>query len=388
MTFHHGISVTENATTSRALRTVATAIIGLVATGPAAKADKFPLDTPVLVTDLETAIIDAGETGTLKAALEGIATQVRAPVVVVRVAPGADDTATNLAVIGTDTLAGRTGMQALLGAEAITGMKPRIIGAPGLDTQPVALQLALVAKKLRGMAYARAIGDDVAELAAYRATFTQRELMLIYPDVMIADGVLGATKASPAVAHALGLRALIDQTQGWHKTLSNVPLQGVVGLTATVQFDIQDVDADANILNGADITTLVRINGRLRFWGNHTCAEADDFMFESATRTAQIIAETIADGMVWAIDKPMVPSLARDIVERINGKLRDLKSAGQLLGGECWFDTNKNPTGQLKAGQLLISYKYTPVPPLERLGLEQEITDEYLADFAGLVTGG
>jgi phage tail sheath protein FI len=383
--FHHGISVTEAASASRTLRTVATAIIGLVATAPAAQADAFPLNTPVLVTDIEAAIIAAGNTGTLRAALEGIADQVRAPVVVVRVAPGADANATNLAVIGTDTLAGRTGMQALLGADAIVRVRPRIIGAPGLDTQPVTTQLAAVAKKLRGMAYTQAIGADLAALAAYRANFTARELMLIYPDVTVADGVLGATKPAFAVAHALGLRALIDQTQGWHKTLSNVPLQGVSGLTKPVQFDIQDQDCDANVLNNADITTLVRINGKLRFWGNHTCAEDDDFTFESATRTAQVLADTVAEGMTWAIDKPLTPGLARDIVERINGKLRDLKSAGQILGGESWYDTARNPTDQLKLGRMTISYRYTPVPPLEQLGLQQEITDEYLADFASQV---
>ncbi len=388
MSFRHGIAVVEASDSSRALRTIATAIIGLVATAPNAKAGAFPVDTPVLVNDIGAAIIDAGAGGTLQAALEAIGDQVRAPVVVVRVTPGADATATNLAVIGEDTLEGRTGMQALLAADAVLGVKPRIIGAPGLDTQPVAAQLALVAKKLRGMAYAHAIGADTAALAAYRANFDQRELMLIFPDAMVPEGVLGASKASPAVAHALGLRALIDQTQGFHKTLSNVPLQGVTGLTTPVQFDIQDEDADANILNAADITTLVRLNGEFRFWGNHTCAADDAFMFESATRTAQVLADTIAAGMIWAIDKPLTPGLARDIVERINTKLRALKAAGQLLGGESWFDAAKNATADLKAGRLTISYRYTPVPPLEQLTLIQEITDDYLADFANLVANG
>ncbi len=69
------------------------------------------------------------------------------------------------------------------------------------------------------------------------------------------------------------MRALIDQEQGWHKTLSNVPLPdstagtGVVGATKDISFDIQDADCDANQLNAARITTLVPISGRLRFWG-------------------------------------------------------------------------------------------------------------------------
>jgi phage tail sheath protein FI len=339
----------------------------------------------VLITDIEGAVLKAGNTGTMKNALNAIADQVRAPVVVVRIAPGVDATATNLAVIGTDVNGQKTGMQALLAAEAIVGVRPRIIGAPGLDTQPVATQLAAVAKRLRAMAYAAALGANRDAVIAYRANFTARELMLIYPDFTTPVGVLGESEPSYAVARALGLRALIDQNQGWHKTLSNVPVQNVTGLTKDVQFDLQDPDADANLLNAADITTIVRLNGELRFWGSHTCSDNPDFMFESATRTAQIIADTIVVGLIWAIDKPLLPSLARDIVEQINAAFRKLKSSGQILGGEAWFDTAKNPADSLKVGKLLLSYKYTPVPPLEQLGLEQEITDEYLADFGQMV---
>jgi phage tail sheath protein FI len=385
----HGISVTEVPGSTRTIATVATAIIGLVATAPAADADVFPLNTPVKVTVLGDAIAAAGETGTLKGALQAIADQVRATVVVVRVAPGADAAATAVAVIGDDANGIKTGMQALLAAEAQIGVRPRIIGAPGLDSENVAKALATVAKRLRAMAYAGAVGATRQAVAAYRAKFTERELMLIWPDFTAPLGVAGADVPSFAVARALGLRAAIDQTQGWHKTLSNVPVAGVDGLTKDVQFDIQDPDCDANILNAAQVTTIVRLNGELRFWGNRTCAEpASEFTFESATRTAQILGDSIAAGMLWAMDKPLTPSLARDIVEEINEKFRALKRDGKILGAVAEFRADKNPVASLKGGQLVISYRYTPVPPLEHLGLEQEISDEFLADFAALVANG
>lgn len=385
----HGISVTEVPGSTRTIATVATAIIGLVATAPAADADIFPLDTPVKVTVIADAIAAAGAAGTLKAALQAIADQVRTTVVVVRVAPGADAAATALAAIGGDDNGVKTGMQALLAAEAQIGVRPRIIGAPGLDTEPVAKALAAVARRLRAMAYAGAVGATRQAVAAYRAKFTERELMLIWPDFTAPLGVAGADVPSFAVARALGLRAAIDQTQGWHKTISNVPVAGVDGLTKDVQFDIQDPDCDANILNAAQVTTIVRLNGELRFWGNCTCADpTGDFTFESATRTAQILGDSIVAGMLWASDKPLNPSLARDIVEEINEKFRALKREGKILGAVCEFPADKNPVASLKGGQLVLSYRYTPVPPLEHLGLEQEISDEFLADFAALVANG
>lgn len=386
--YHHGISVTESAATARTLAIVATGVIGLVVTGPAADATAFPLDTRVKIaaSGIVDAIIKAGETGTIRRALQDIADQVRTPIVLVRVAPGvADEDLTEQEATDNNVIAG---LQLLLGAETQLGLKPRIIGAPGLDSEDVADELASIAKTLRAFAYARCGGESIADKVAYRANFDQRELMLIAPDFLAKEGT--GTVTSFAVARALGLRARIDQEQGWHKTLSNVPVDGVVGTTEDVTFDFQSMDTEANQLNEAGITTIVSINGRLRFWGNRTCADpqTDDgkyFVFESATRTAQILADSVAKGMIWAIDKPLTPGLASDIVEMINETFRQLTRAGFILGAEAWFDADANPVDNLKAGKLLIRYKYTPVPPLENLMFRQEITDEYLADFAELV---
>lgn len=388
MSFLHGIQVTEVTTTTRSIATIATAVIGLIATAPAADASAFPLDKPVKVTDLDAAIVSAGATGTLAASLKAIAAQVDAPVIVVRVAPGADAAATSVAVIGDDVAGVKTGMQALLAAQAQVGLQPRILGAPGLDTEEVTTALAELAIRLRARVYAAAIGETVAEAIAYRANFEQRELSLIWPSLTSPWGVLDASIPTFAAAHAMGLRAAIDQDQGFHKTLSNVPLAVVDGITKDVSFNIQDADCDANKLNAAQVVTIVRLaDGNLRFWGNRTCADpASDFSFESACRTAQVLADSVALGLVWAIDKPLLPSLARDIVEEINEKFRALKRAGQIMGATAEFVAAKNPTEALKQGKLTISYRYTPVPPLEALFLEQEITDEFLADFASLVT--
>lgn len=385
----HGITITEVSEGARSLVTVATAVIGLVATAPEADADIFPLNRPALVLDLEAAIGKAGASGTLAGVLRAIADQTRAPVVVVRVEEGADAAATTANVIGTSDADGmKSGLQALLAAEAQLGVRPRILGAPGLDTQPVTAALVVVAQKLRGMAYAGTIGGTVGEAIAYRANFAARELMLLCPDFVAFDAVAKANGTSFAAARALGLRARIDQEQGFHKTLSNVPVDGVVGLTKDIGFDVQDPTCEANLLNAKEVTALIRGNGGFRFWGSRTTAETGSlFAFESATRTAQVLMDTIGNGMMWAIDKPLRPSLAKDIVETINGELRKMKAAGQIIDGRCWFDADKNPTVQLKAGRLTIDYDYTPVPPLENLMLNQRITDSYLADFAAGLAG-
>jgi len=387
MAFKHGITVTEISTGARTLAAVSTAIIGLVATASDADAAAFPLDTPVLVTDVEAAIGDAGTDGTLAASLRAIADQSRPIVVVVRVAEGADEAETASNVIGTTTAEGmKTGMQALLAAQGQLGVKPKILGTPGLEAQAVTAALAVVAKKLRGFAYARAVGDTVADAVLYRANFSERELMLLMPDFLAWDTATSANVTSFAAARAMGLRARIDELYGPQKTLSNVAVSGVVGLTKDIHWDIEDMASDAGVLNASEVTALVRSDSGFRFWGNRTCSDDPLFQFESTTRVAQLLADTVARGMDWAMDKPLTPALARDIIETVNGFFLELKAGGVILGANAWFDEANNSTASLQAGKLRIDYDYTVPPPLEDLGFNQRITDSYFADFASQLT--
>lgn len=389
MAFKHGITVTEISEGARTLTAVSTAIIGLVATAADADAATFPLNRPAAISDIETAIGKAGVDGTLALALRAIADQARPIVVVVRVEEGADAAGTAANVIGTTDANGqKTGMQALLAAQAQLGVKPKIIGAPGLETQAVTAALVVVAQKLRGFAYCRALGDAVADAILYRANFSARELMLLMPDFLAFDTAAAANVTSFAGARALGLRARIDEEVGPHKTLSNYEVQGVVGLTKDIYWDIEDSNSEAALLNAKEITALIRTDSGYRFWGNRTTAEADSlFVFESTVRVAQLIADTVVNGMLWAIDKPITPALVRDIVETINGFFLQLKAAGVVLGANAWYDEANNSTASLKAGKLRIDYDYTVPPPLEDLGFNQRITDSYFADFASLLTG-
>ncbi|MBC3774730.1 phage tail sheath protein [Pseudomonas sp. SWRI99] len=384
--YHHGVRVVEINEGTRPIRTVATAVVGMVCTAEDADPIAFPLNRPVLLTDVLTASGKAGVKGTLAKSLDAIADQASPVTVVVRVAEGQDAAETTTNVIGGVTAGGQyMGMKALLAAEAQLGVRPRILGVPGLDSLPVATELVLTAQKLRGFAYASAWDcSTVSEATAYRENFGARELMTIWPDFVNWDTSLNADAPASAIARALGLRAKLDEQVGWHKTLSNVAVNGVSGLSRDIYWDLQNPATDAGLLNAADVTTLIRRDG-FRFWGSRTCSDDPLFAFENYTRTAQVLADTMAEGQFWAIDKPMHPSLVRDIVEGINAKLRELVRLGYLIGGECWYDEAANDKDTLKAGKLYLDYDYTPVPPLENLGLRQRITDRYLVDFASRV---
>ncbi len=357
----------------------------MVATGGDADADTFPLNRPVLLTNVQQAIGKAGESGTLPEALEAISKQTSPLTVIVRVEEGEDDQATAANVIGTVTSGGQyTGLQALLTAQnGGPRVKPRIIGAPGLETAAVIGEMATIAQKLRGFAYASDIESETKEnCAALREAFSQRELMIIWPEFTRFDTKTATEKAIAASAVALGLRARIDEDTGWHKTLSNVPVNGMTGLSRDVYWDLQDPATDAGYLNEKDITTLINSTG-FRFWGSRTCAGPQSlYPFENYTRTAQVLADTIATNMFWSVDGPMNPSLIKDIIDSINAKFREWKTLGYLIDGQAWFDPEPNTPEVLQSGKAYIDYDYTPVPPLENLNFRQRITNRYLVDFA------
>lgn len=381
----HGIKVNELTVGTRPIKEIATSVIGIVATATAAVGEDataldaaFPVNVPVLVTSIRQALAAVAKTtgGTLKPALEAIADQVSPAMVVVRVTAGVDEAATDTAVIGTvDGTGHYTGLQALIAAEAQLGFRPRIIGAPGLDSAAVAAELAIVARKLRGFAYVRPEGDVVADAITDRANYSAKEMMLIWPD--FATGFAG-----DGVARALGLRSYIDQEIGWHKSLSNVAVQGVsTGLTVPVPFDPLTDDHAAALLNAADITTMVRQNG-WRFWGNRTTSDEPLFAFETAVRTGQVLQDEIAAGIAWAIDKPLTAVLVKDVIETINARFRALVAQGRLIGGRAWYDPDQNSNVDLAAGKLVIDFDYTPCAPAEAITLNQRITDKYYASFA------
>ena len=373
----HGIKTNLLQTGARPINPVSTAIIGMVCTASDADADIFPLDRPVLVADVRSAIGSAGTQGTLAKALATIADQCSPTVIVVRVATPTDPTEQEALVVGTSTGGTYTGMKALLMAQAITGFRPRILGTPGLTTAAIANALVPIAQALRGMIYSLVPGvDTVAEAVTYAADFGAREIELLWPE--------SSEGAGYTEARALGLRAAIDQSTGWHKSLSNVLINNMTGTAKDVSWTLDGSSSDATLLNDANITTLINRNG-WRFWGNRTCSSVPQYAFETATRTSQALADIIEDGLFWASDQPMNAGLVKDMLSTINAAFRKLKP-NRLIGARAWFDPTLNLPTDLANGQLQISYDFTPVAPMEGLTENQIITDSYYADFSKQLT--
>ena len=156
-TFLHGVEVLQIDTGARPIQTVRSSVIGLIGTAPDADAEKFPLNTPVLVAR-RSEMAGLGEAGTLLSALDLIYDQAGAVVVVVRVEEGANEAATIDKVRGgiNNGTGAYEGVHAFLAAENEVGFSPRILLAPGFTHQRTSNGILSIAVQTQGSGYTTA----------------------------------------------------------------------------------------------------------------------------------------------------------------------------------------------------------------------------------------
>ncbi len=404
----HGVTANEYTHGARAISDIATNIIGIVATGNDADTSAFPLNTPIFSTSVGSLIDRAGSQGTLAKSLDAIHDQADAQIVVVRVADTEDESEKKQNVIN--------GAKQLAKASAYTGFKPKIIGAPELDDADVTAELVVAANALDAFVYASAGGSqDITSLGEYRKGFGQKNLMLIDNDFMALNpaavstatgqgdisantltavrnilsggavqGQTNTVTTAATIARILGARAMLDEKVGPHKSISNTEIQGVSALKYPRSFGLLDINSEANTLNNLDVTTLIREKG-FRVWGNRTCSADPIWAFEPTVRVASIIKETIAESFLWAMDKPMHPSLMIDIINTINAKLAEKVYKGWLLCAQVFIDPKKIEKERVSNGIFAFDYEFTVAPPLEDIELNQHVSDRFIVNLTDRV---
>jgi phage tail sheath protein FI len=300
-------------------------------------------------------------------------------------------------IIGAVNAAGvRTGLKALQDTYNLFGFFSKILICPAFCTQSsVVTELIAMAERLGAVAYVDApIGTTYTQALMGRGpssvinfrTSSDR-VRLCYPYVKVYDPVLNAERLEPLSARAAGLRAKVDLDKGFWWSSSNQELAGVIGVERQLSAMIDDPQSEVNLLNEQGITTVFSSYGSgFRLWGNRTAAwptVSHMRNFENVRRTGDVINESLRYFGQQFIDMPLNQALIDALVESLNSYGRKLIGDGALLGFKAWFDPARNEETELANGHLLISYKYTPPPPLERLTFETEITSEYLLTLKG-----
>lgn len=183
--------------------------------------------------------------------------------------------------------------------------------------------------------------------------------------------------ASPAIA---GLINKVDNSQGFWTSPSNHEFNGMEGTARHIDFELGDTTSRANLLNELKIATTIREDG-FRLWGNRTLASDPNYAFLSVVRTADMIAESIMQSHLWAVDRCITATFVQQVVEGVRSYLRSLMERGAILGGDAWFDPALNEANDIKNGQVKVSYHFTPCYPAERVTFVASVTDQYITNL-------
>ncbi|WGG48829.1 phage tail sheath family protein [Rugamonas sp. DEMB1] len=382
--FFHGVTVTLVDSGPRSIATPSSSVIGLVDTYTPGAGLAAP-NTPVKITSLREAAAAFGVTSNIYKSLRAVYARTSAVVAAVGVAQVADAAAQTSAIIGGISAQGaRTGLQALLDAKSVLGLQPRLLVAPGASaTQAVATAIDGIAGKLRaiGIIDGPNTTDDAA--LAYALNFGSKRLYMVDPGIKVWDTVANAAVDAPASAAAAGLFAWTDNEYGFWVSPSNKEFVGLVGTKRPVEFLDGDATCRANLLNVANVATIIR-DGGFRLWGNRTLSADPKWAFVTRVRTTDMVMDAILYAHKWAVDRGITKTYVKDVTEGLNAFMRDLRNAGCIINFEVYPDPDLNTGSQLEQGKVYWNIRFTDVPPAENPNFRVEVTNQWVGEVLSI----
>jgi hypothetical protein len=383
MSFLHGVEIVEIDDGARPIQTVRSSVIGLVGTAPAADPLKFPLNTPVLIAGSRSEAAALGAKGTIPAAIDAIFDQAGAMVVVIRVEENTTTPATTISNVigGVDVATGKNlGLQALLSAESIVKVAPRILIAPGFtQNNAVVAEMLGIADRMRAVIIADGPNTNDSAAITYRELFGNKRLYVVDPWVKVWDTVTSTEVIQPASARVAGMIAKSDNERGFWWSPSNREMYGITGTARAIDFTLGDANARANLLNENEVATIIQKDG-FRLWGNRTCSPDPKWAFLSVVRTADLINDSLLRAHMWAVDRNITRTYVQDVTEGVNAYLSHLTAIGAILGGKCWADKDLNTPTEIASGKVYFDFDFTPPFPAEHITFRSRMVNDYIEE--------
>ncbi|PKH82537.1 phage tail protein [Pseudomonas sp. Choline-02u-1] len=383
MSFFHGVTTTSVDTGARTISLPSSSIIGLCDTftpGVLGRGTAKAGELKLITTERE-AIAAFGADSAITKACQAIYVKAKAVIVAIGVAKLEDAALQTSAIIGGVLASGqRTGLQALLDGKSLFNAQPRLLIAPGhTATQAVATALDSLAQKLRAIGIIDGPGTTDEAAMAYADNFGSRNLFMVDPGVKYWDTITSKTVDAPGSAWAAGLFAWTDAEYGFWASPSNKELTGITGTGRAVEYLDGDETCRANLLNNANITTIIRDDG-YRLWGNRTLSSDPKWAFVTRVRTLFILMDAVQAGHKWAVDRSITKTYVTDVTNGLNAFMADLKAQGAIINFEVFPDTELNTASQIAQGKVYWRIRFTDVPPAENPNFLFEVTDQWMTE--------
>ena len=398
----HGVETIEIEKGARTIRTVKTAVVGLVGTAPIQDVeDEYKtINEPVLISSDVDAVKYFGTAKdgfTIPQALDEIFDQGAGVVLVVNVfnpdkhESVADVTKADI-IGGIDSVTGkRTGLQTFKDCYSLFGYFPKTIIAPVYcEDTAVVSEMQVICDKIRAIGIVDApVGTTVQDAIKGRGpqgtinfNTSSDRIVLCYPHLKVYDSASDSNILEPYSQRLAGVMAAKDVDKGYHWSPSNTEIKGIIGVEKQLTSMINDPTSEVNTLNEAGIVTVFNSYGTgFKTWGNRSAAyptSTNVTNFINIRRTADILHESVEYSMLQFIDYPIDNGLIESITETVNSFIRTLIGRGALIDGKCTYNVDKNPVTEIANGHILFDVEFMPPVPAERITFESFIDIELL----------
>ncbi|NAX21011.1 phage tail sheath C-terminal domain-containing protein [Vibrio sp. V39_P1S14PM300] len=334
--------------------------------------EPFPVLKPVAITGSLKMAEKIGKSTDAYKSMESIMKQTGALVVAVRAEPKTAQELEGANII--------RAIEKFSEARTEVGYKPRILIAPNFShIDGVAKALETQAAKLRGFAYVDCALNASYTDAMKRARSFGTRVEIQWPHVKVQDSETGAVVPRPTSEFAAGLRCRIDNERGVHWSKSNQEIYGIVGTWQPVEWELNNPNTVANILNENKVSTVIR-EGGFRFWGNRSCSIDPKWTFECVRRTADMINDSIERAHLWAVDRPGTTQYLQDVIGGVQAYMRQLKFEGIIPGGSTWLDKDLNTPETMAQGVVYFDFDFGVYYPAEHLIFRSRLNNGYLEE--------
>jgi uncharacterized protein len=291
---------------------------------------------------------------------------------------GGDDGLAQIAdtmYIGNDSVdpAARTGIYAIQNVPNVS-----IVAIPGQGSPGIQVQLIDLCERLQSCF---AILDPthptaaIADIQAQRQNFDTKYAAIYYPwltipDPMPANLALVPDFPLPPSGHVAGIYARVDDSRGVFKAPANEVVQGITGLTQTLN------DGDQAVLNpepnNINVIRDFRPRGRgIRVWGARVITSDDNYKYVPVRRLLIFIEQSMLVGLQDVVFEPNTPSLWASVERVIGNFLRTVWASGAMAGAtpeQSYFvrcDQTTMTPDDIDAGRLIALVGIAPAMPAE-----------------------
>ncbi|AWH15330.1 putative tail sheath protein [Aeromonas phage 14AhydR10PP] len=371
--FLHGVEHFWLEDAERPIEVMAASVVGIVGISEDADPITFPLNKPVLVNS-DKFIAKAGK-GPMYEALQDIYRQGGALCVVIRVSETDNPNVEVDPVVGTVAADGSySGMQALLAAETVTGVRPTLlmlaVGKQDLVTHVPAL--SVIGDKLHAIPVVSMLEGGPS--AAMAAAEMLDGVYFVYGTCWFGKDGQGKDIYRDPTATVMGHILRVDATEGYWHSPSSRKILGLSGMKNPVDHQIGSTTSTANILNSKNVTCIVQQKGGFYLYGNRLTGPKS--MVLPHQRIRYIVGLSIQEAHQDLVDRNVTANYVESVKTRVNALLRRLELREVISGGECWVDGEVNKS-LIGTNQVIWDYDLGYYDVAERCTFRQHVNRSY-----------